>query len=263
MEEKRWKVSVSFDRLKFFYSCLKHTHETLVCFWDWYIRSMIASAVKRISFVLPQQLSAKRIVYATLLCIYLFFCWLMLGITMQYVPIGTDVAFLRIKQEYIPMLHYQIAFFVHVFTAIAVLPAGFTQFSKYVRKHYRALHRSAGYIYAVAVVLLAGPSGFIIGLYANGGLSSQIAFCLLAVLWIYFTVKAVQTIRSNQVGEHRRWMIRSFALALSAITLRAWKVAIVAVFEPRPMDAYVIVAWLGWVLNLAVAEWIIYKFYRK
>lgn len=201
--------------------------------------------------------------YALLLAAYLFFCWLMLEITLQYIPISTDAAFLRIKQDYVGMLHYRVAFFVHVFTAIAVLPAGLTQFSKYIRKHHRNLHRGAGYIYAGAVLLLAGPSGFVIGIYANGGISSQIAFCLLAILWVYFTFKAIATIRKRKTAEHLRWMIRSFALALSAITLRAWKFAIIAIWHPRPMDAYQIVAWLGWVLNLAVAEWIIYRYYKN
>jgi hypothetical protein len=58
-------------------------------------------------------------------------------------------------------------------------------------------------------------------------------------------------------------MIRSFALTLSAITLRLWKYIIVMGFQPKPMDAYQIVAWLGWVLNLVIAEIIIYKYYRK
>jgi uncharacterized membrane protein len=221
---------------------------------------MLAAALSRTT---PGRITPRRVTYALLIFAYLFFCWLMVGITLQYIPISTDVAFLRIKQDYVSMWHYQVAFFVHVFTAIAVLPAGVTQFSKYIRKHYRNLHRGAGYIYAVAVVLLAGPSGLVIGIYANGGISSQVAFCLLAVLWMYFTFKAVTSIRARKTDEHRRWMIRSFALALSAITLRAWKYVIVAAFEPRPMDVYVVVAWLGWVLNLIVAEWIIYRYYRK
>jgi hypothetical protein len=54
-------------------------------------------------------------------------------------------------------------------------------------------------------------------------------------------------------------MLRSFALALSAITLRAWKYALVAIFHPRPMDVYQLVAWLGWVLNLVIIEVYIYK----
>jgi uncharacterized membrane protein len=221
---------------------------------------MLAAALERIA---PVRITPKRMMYAALVFAYLFFCWLMLGITLQYIPLRTDAAFLRIKQDYVGMLHYRIAFFVHVFTAIAVLPAGLTQFSKYIRKNYRILHRSVGYIYAAAVLLLAGPSGFVIGIYANGGITSQLAFCLLAVLWVYFTYKAIATIRLRKTSEHRRWMIRSFALALSAITLRAWKYLIVAALHPRPMDAYQAVAWLGWVLNLVVAEWIIYRYYRK
>ncbi len=197
----------------------------------------------------------KPLLVFLLLLIYSFFCWLMLRITLQYIPVNTDVAFLRIKQEYIGMLHYKVAFFAHVFAAIVSLAAGFTQFSERLRRRYPKMHRWSGWIYAINVLFVAGPSGLVIGLYANGGWSSQLAFCLLAVLWMVFTGLALSSILRRDVAAHRRWMIRSFALTLSAITLRAWKFVLVAAFEPRPMDVYRIVAWLGWVLNLLVAEW--------
>jgi hypothetical protein len=55
-------------------------------------------------------------------------------------------------------------------------------------------------------------------------------------------------------------MIRSYALTLSALTLRAWKYAITnSIGEVHPMDVYRIVAWLGWGLNLIIAEIIIRK----
>ncbi|MCC6725308.1 MAG: DUF2306 domain-containing protein [Saprospiraceae bacterium] len=183
----------------------------------------------------------------------------MLQITLQYIPINTDVAFLRIKQDYVPMWHYRLAFFAHAFSAIFVLPAGFTQFSGKLRRTYPAVHRIMGWVYVGTTLLLAAPTGFVIGLYANGGLSSQIAFCLLAILWLYFTAMSVVSIKKKDFLAHERWMVRSFALALSAITLRAWKYVLVALFHPKPMDVYIVVAWLGWVLNLIVAEFIIYK----
>ncbi len=204
-------------------------------------------------------METKKIAPFALIAIYGFFCWLMLRITWQYLPIDTDVAFLRIKQEYIGMDHYRMAFFAHVFTAILTLIAGFTQFSTFLQRRYPRVHRLSGWIYALNVLLVAGPSGLIIGLYANGGWSSQLAFCLLAVLWMVFTAMAIWSVRRGDVAAHRRWMIRSFALTLSAITLRAWKFVLVAAFEPRPMEVYRIVAWLGWVLNLVVAEWWIRK----
>ena len=182
-----------------------------------------------------------------LLAVYSYTFFLMLQITLQYLPIDTDVAFLSIKQDYIHMAHYRIAFFVHVFSAIFALLAGLTQFSKYIKQKAMGLHRKAGWLYAGITILAAGPSGLIIGIYANGGWTSQLAFCLLAVLWVVFTFIAIQKIRKKQIVSHRKWMIRSYSLALSAITLRAWKYIIVVLFHPKPMDVYVIVAWLGWV----------------
>jgi len=198
-----------------------------------------------------------KVMLAMLLLLYSFFLWLMIRITMQYVPVRSDAAFLAIKQEYVHMAHYRIAFFVHVFSALLVLLAGYTQFSGALRIKFPLWHRCAGWLYVLVTLLLAGPSGLVIGIYANGGLSSQIAFCLLAVLWMVFTAIALVKIIKKQVFAHRAWMIRSFALALSAITLRAWKYILVALFHPRPMDVYQIVAWLGWTLNLVIAELII------
>lgn len=205
----------------------------------------------------------KSVYLLTILSIYSFFCYLLFKITIQYLPIDTDIAFLSIKQDYVPLLHYRVAFFIHVFSSIFVLLAGYTQFSRFIFQKRPKVHRKMGWIYVILTLLLAGPSGFIIGIYANGGWSSQLAFCLLAVLWMYFTFKAIWSIRFKNIVKHKEWMIRSFSLALSAITLRAWKYLIVATFHTRPMDTYVIVAWLGWVLNLLIAELIIYRIKKK
>lgn len=193
--------------------------------------------------------------------LYLFFCYLMLQITLQYIPYDTDVAFLRIKQDYIDYAHYRIAFFVHVYTSMLVLLAGFTQFSAQLRKKWPAAHKNLGWLYVVVVLVFSAPSGLVLGVYANGGWSAQVAFCLLALMWFYFTLRATQTIKQQNYTAHQRWMWRSFALALSAITLRLWKYGLVWAFQPRPMDVYRWVAWLGWALNLIVIE--LYIIYRK
>lgn len=193
------------------------------------------------------------------LLLYGWFTWLMINITLQYLPVNLDVAFLRIKQDYIQLIHYQIAFFIHVFSALLVLLAGFTQFSRKIRTNYFWLHQWSGWLYAGITILLAAPSGFIIGLYANGGWLSQLAFCLLAVFWWFFTIIAIWKAKLGDINAHQRWMLRSFALAMSAITLRAWKYVLVSLFHPRPMDVYRWVAWLSWVVNLVIIEIIIYK----
>jgi hypothetical protein len=198
-----------------------------------------------------------------LLLVLLFFLVLMTGITLQYIPYNTDVAFLRIKQDYIGAFHYRLAFFVHVYSSLFVLLAGFTQFSDRMLKTKKWLHKLSGRTYVLIVLLLSAPSGFIIGLYANGGISSRIAFCILGVLWFVFTLLAWIRIRKGDYKAHVSFMYRSYALALSAITLRAWKYLIVYLFHPHPMDAYRVVAWLGWIPNLLIAEYLIYKRFNK
>ncbi len=206
---------------------------------------------------------AQKSKYIALLIALTYFTYLLIEITIQYIPYHPDVAFLRIKQHYIDVPFFLTLFYVHVYTAIFSMVAGFTQFSETILKRWRRVHRYSGWFYIVIVLLFAAPSGLYIGIYANGGLSSQIAFILLALGWFAFTATALIKIRKHDYQSHRYFMMRSFSLALSAITLRAWKYVIVAIFEPRPMDVYIIVAWLGWILNLFVAELLVLRLKRN
>jgi len=187
----------------------------------------------------------------------------MAKITVAYMPYNTDVGFLRIKQQYISIDHWRIAFFIHVYASMWVLFAGFTQFSRQLQKNNPGLHRALGYVYVIDVLLVTGPAGLLMGFYANGGLFSRIAFVLLAILWIYFTAMALIKAKKKDFKAHRNYMIRSYALTLSALTLRAWKYAITNSIELPPMDVYRAVAWLGWVINIGVAEYIIFQSKQK
>ena len=192
------------------------------------------------------------------LFLLLFFIILMLRITLAYIPLHTDVAFLRIKQDYIDIKHWLFSFFLHTFTSTFLLFAGFTQFSTYILKQHKRVHRVMGRLYVWNILVLTGPASLVMGFYANGGLLSRIAFISLSVLWIYFTLRGLIAARQKKFNLHRDYLIRSYALTLSAITLRAWKYLLSNTFDIPPMDLYRIVAWLGWVLNLIIAERIIY-----
>jgi hypothetical protein len=52
---------------------------------------------------------------------------------------------------------------------------------------------------------------------------------------------------------HRRWIIRSFALTLAAVTLRLY-VPIAVMLPVQFEDAYRAISFLCWVPNLLVAE---------
>jgi Predicted membrane protein (DUF2306) len=205
----------------------------------------------------------KNIISLLALIILAFFSFLMLRILFIYIPIKTDVGFLQLKQAYIHITPWRIAFFTHVFSSILVLLAGFTQFSKTILKRYPTWHRNLGYIYVINILVVTGPAGLLMSFYANGGVSSQIGFVLLSILWIFFTAKALYLAIKKNFLAHRIFMIRSFALTLSAITLRCWKVVLANFTDMPPMDRYRLIAWLGWTLNLIIAEYIIYTFIKR
>ncbi|MEP7237693.1 MAG: DUF2306 domain-containing protein [Ferruginibacter sp.] len=198
-----------------------------------------------------------------LLALLAFFSFLMLRIIFLYIPMQNDVAFLQLKQSYIHIGEWRIAFFVHVFSSIFALLAGFTQFSKRLLKNKPKWHRAIGYSYVINVLMITGPAGLLMSFYANGGISSRIAFVLLSVLWIAFTAIALYKAVKKDFKAHRIFMIRSYALTLSAVTLRVWKVLLANYTDMPPMDRYRTIAWLGWTLNLLVAEWIIYYYIKK
>lgn len=193
-----------------------------------------------------------------LILIFAYSCFMMGEITWRYRNFDLDASFLQIKQtEVTGISWYKYVFYIHVIFAVLALPAGFTQFSERFFNKFKVWHRRLGFVYVIAILFFAAPSGFLIGLYANGGLLSQIAFCLLAILWFGFTFFALKKAFEKNFTSHKDFMIRSFALTCSALTLRYWKVVLVYFFQPNPMDIYQIIAWLGWVPNLLIAEWII------
>ncbi len=203
--------------------------------------------------------NASTVLHLFLCTAFAYFFWLMLQLTLRYIPAAPDVSFLMIKQtevhsrpEYLPI------FYVHVYTSIFVMICGFFAI---LRKNFgiRNFHRINGKTYVFTLLLFSAPSGIYMGVFANGGFFSKLSFVLLGILWWYTTYKAFRLVLNKQFSEHKKWMWRSFALTLSAITLRMWKVIIVYFFEPNPMDVYQIVAWLGWVPNLLLIEYLISK----
>ncbi len=198
------------------------------------------------------------------LLVFGYFFALMFEITLRYTSFGNNVAFLQIKQTEVNSIPYYLGFFyIHVASAIFALLAGFTQFNNYILTRYSLLHKNIGKIYVYVVLFLAAPSGFIIGLHANGGFYSQIAFVILSILWFYFTLRGIIKIKNKDVAAHKAFMYRSFALTFSAVTLRMWKVILVYLFQPSPMDLYQIIAWLGWIPNLLIVEFYLFKKYQK
>ncbi|MBC8042357.1 MAG: DUF2306 domain-containing protein [Rhizobacter sp.] len=203
----------------------------------------------------PRRLrTVAKITLAFILCVFSF---LMLRLTLPYLALQNDTAFLQLKQSVVGNPVWKVCFYIHVFTSIFLLAAGFTQFSALIFCRAPQVHRQIGRFYIGIILGLSGPASLVMSLFANGGWSSRIAFTSLSLLWMYVTYRAFETAREKKFALHSAFMFRSFALTLSALTLRAWKYILVLSFALPPMDAYRTVAWLGWIPNLLVAEWLI------
>jgi uncharacterized membrane protein len=96
------------------------------------------------------------------------------------------------------------------------------QFSDRLRRRFTKLHRVVGRTY-VGGVLIAAPLGFYIqyfGERAGAPRSFSFAAATQATTWIVTTLVALALILQGKVEPHRRWMTRSFAVALVFLEVR-------------------------------------------
>jgi len=120
-----------------------------------------------------------------------------------------------------------------------------------------------GKTYVGLVLLFSAPSGLIMAFHANGGMWAKLSFILLTTFWWWFTYKGYTTARAKEFSAHKKWMIRSYALTFSAITLRLSQMVLGIFFYLDPVFQYILVSWTSWTVNLFVAEIIIKAQYFK
>ena len=146
-----------------------------------------------------------------------------------------------------------IALYAHLAGGLLALALGPWQFNARIRDGYREVHRWMGRSYVVAV-LVGGTGGLALATRSMHGWVTHLGFGVLAVCWLGTTLQAYRRIRAGDVVTHQRWMIRSYALTLAAVTLRIYLPA--SAVAGLPFDvSYQVISWLCWVPNLLVAEW--------
>ena len=147
---------------------------------------------------------------------------------------------------------------VHVIAAAVFAVVGAFQFPARLRRHHRAWHRRAGRVLVGAGLAVAGSGLWMTLTYpdAPGGallwtvrlvVGSAMATCII----LGFTA-----IRRRDVAAHGAWMIRAYALAVAAGTQAFTQGVGEGIFGTSALSTALSVT-SGWVINLAVAEWII------
>ena len=160
----------------------------------------------------------------------------------------------------------QLAFYLHIASAGLALLVGPLQFVSRWRRRAPRAHRVLGRVYLVGVGTGA-LTGLAISTVSSVGFLGFFGFGTLAVLWAWTGWRAYRAIRTGRAAEHRAWMIRCFALTYAAVTLRLWVGVLVAVQTPFAgpdadpgvlfETAYAPVAFLCWLPNIVLAEWLV------
>ena len=141
---------------------------------------------------------------------------------------------------------------VHAGLAATALIVGPFQFVTRLRTSWPRAHRWMGRIYVFACIF-AGFAGLPLALGTDAGPIATAGFSLLDLIWIGCTAQALRMAMTGRYVEHRRWMIRSFALTFAAVTLRL-QLPIAPILGYPFMYGYRAASWMAWIPNLMAAE---------
>lgn len=105
-----------------------------------------------------------------------------------------------------------------IFAGLALIMGAF-QFSNRLRSRHLRLHRMMGYVYVVSVMIGAPIA---IPLAARVDTPSLVAASVVQTFgWMFCTAVALYCIRTHNVQQHRRWMIRGYPFAMVFTVARA------------------------------------------
>jgi uncharacterized membrane protein len=154
------------------------------------------------------------------------------------------------------------AVWFHIVFGPIALVTGALNFRHSIRRARPAVHRRLGQAYVLSAII-SGSAGLWLAFFAAGGGANRLGFLGLAVSTLVTTTMAYRMARARRLNEHRRWMIRSYALILAAVTLRIELPLLAIYYYQAFAPAYRIVAWSCWVPNLLVAEWLVRRPLRR
>ena len=178
------------------------------------------------------------------------FSFLVALLSYRFLFIGLDLSFPEMPGH---IANRRFAFLLHITFAPMALMAGALQLLPRLRARFPVMHRWSGRSYAL-FVLIAGVSGIVVALGAQGGPSATYGFVLLSVIWLITTFQGVRFARARQFSQHRTWMIRSFALTFAGVTLRLYLLGFM-LSGFTYTEASIYLAWICWVPNLLAVEW--------
>ena len=148
---------------------------------------------------------------------------------------------------------------VHILGAAVYAVVGVGQFVPRIRRGHRTWHRRAGRVLAASGLLVAVSALWMTIQYAQKPGTGDVLFALRLAFGTAMAVAlvlGVSAARARNIPAHRAWMIRAYAIGLAAGT-QAFTEPVGAVFFGTGEVRDDLAKGAGWILNLAIAEWVI------
>lgn len=153
-------------------------------------------------------------------------------------------------------LHYA-AVIGHILFGSITLLTLCLQVWPWLRERHPAVHRRSGRVYVFAGALPTGVLALVLTPFSHGPAGNAVG----AVLLLAATGAGYRAARQRRYADHRRWMVYSFALALSVVWGRVMFVTLSLIpaydmGDPHSETlAYDTAAWIGVLINLVLATW--------
>jgi uncharacterized membrane protein len=147
---------------------------------------------------------------------------------------------------------------VHITSAALYAILGAFQFSARLRRRRPNWHRRSGRLLVGAGMLVA-LSGLWMTLFYTGAPGGDLLWAVRLLVGTAMAASIVlgfTAIRRRDIAAHRAWMIRAYALAVAAGTQAFTQGIGEALFGTSDLSTALSIS-SGWVINAAVAEWVI------
>jgi uncharacterized membrane protein len=154
---------------------------------------------------------------------------------------------------------------VHIIGAALYVLVGAFQFVPRIRRHHPRWHRRAGRVLAVAGLLVAGSALWMTWWYSPKPGTGDLLYVLRLVFASTMATSMIlgfAAIRRRDIASHRAWMIRAYAIGLAAGTQAFTEGVSGAIFGHGDL-AGDLAKGAGWVINLAIAEYVIRRRPRR
>jgi len=186
------------------------------------------------------------------------FSLLLIYNTIPYFGFSKDFIFIQERKFLFQHAIYTACFYTHIFAGMFCIGSALIQFSRIILKKVKAIHVWSGRIYVFVVLFLGAPTGLYMSFFAKGTFWERGLFMFMAIFWFATTLNGLTTILKKNVLAHKNWMIRSYSMAMTAVTFRVYHI-LFYLADWDHLRNYEISLWISVIGNMLIAEYIIFR----